>query len=310
LFGRPHFQSDIPRSLFLFGNAWKAIDRVKRSSVSTQIAGFCNAQCNLLEQRHSIGIQYAAHHQAIRDGNLMRNMPTIIKRLSYATMMIPNAIITLSTKWRLRPAFYDIDKICPQLRLLESNFARIKAEYDQLCQIYGTMPSYDYADPLQKRIAAPKHAGEKWSVFFLEAMGLKPQLNRNRCPELTGLLEQIPNVFQCCYSILDGGKSIPPHHSPYRGYLRYHLGIEIPHSMPPRMRVGSEWTQWQEGAGFLFDDTIEHEIINPGTSRRAVLIVDIARPMGWAGRLAHSSTSQLLKVTYARSLIRNASVFD
>jgi aspartyl/asparaginyl beta-hydroxylase (cupin superfamily) len=39
-------------------------------------------------------------------------------------------------------------------------------------------------------------------------------------------------LFQAFFSILDGGKSIPRHAAPYRGYLRYHLGLKVPKLLP------------------------------------------------------------------------------
>jgi Aspartyl/Asparaginyl beta-hydroxylase len=43
-------------------------------------------------------------------------------------------------------------------------------------------------------------------------------------------------------------------------------------------RVGSEVRRWEEGKGFAFNDTIEHEARNEGTGTRTVLIFNIWRP--------------------------------
>jgi aspartyl/asparaginyl beta-hydroxylase (cupin superfamily) len=85
---------------------------------------------------------------------------------------------------------------------------------------------------------------------------------------------------QAFFSILEGGKSIPTHASPYWGYLRYHLALEVPKEGPqPQMRVGGQWFTWEEGKGFLFDDSWDHELVNENPNLRSVLIVDVTRPM-------------------------------
>jgi len=43
-------------------------------------------------------------------------------------------------------------------------------------------------------------------------------------------------------------------------------------------RVGGETRYWRRGEAFLFDDTIEHEAMNPSDELRVVLIFDVWRP--------------------------------
>jgi aspartyl/asparaginyl beta-hydroxylase (cupin superfamily) len=43
-------------------------------------------------------------------------------------------------------------------------------------------------------------------------------------------------------------------------------------------RVGGETRPWIEGQALVFDDTIEHEAINPTAEDRAVLILDCWNP--------------------------------
>jgi ornithine lipid ester-linked acyl 2-hydroxylase len=45
------------------------------------------------------------------------------------------------------------------------------------------------------------------------------------------------------------------------------------------MRVGGQWFTWEEGKGFLFDDSWDHELVNENPNLRSVLIVDVTRPM-------------------------------
>src|SRR5215813_10642588 len=126
--------------------------------------------------------------------------------------------------------------------------------------------------------------GSNWRVFFFEAMGRKVRLNRRLCPKTSALIDSVPKVFQACFSILEPKKSVPAHCGLYNGYLRYHLGIEVPRATPPSIRIKDQHYTWQEGEGVLFDDTWSHEIKNECSEIRVVLIVDILRPMrGMAG---------------------------
>jgi aspartyl/asparaginyl beta-hydroxylase (cupin superfamily) len=136
-------------------------------------------------------------------------------------------------------------------------------------------------------------------------MGRKAKSNRQLCPNTAALIDGIPNVFQAFFSILEGGKSLPAHRSPYWGYLRYHLAIEVPDSGPtPRMRVNDRWLSWCEGKGMLFDDSWEHELINENPELRSVLIVDIARPANVPGRLVDGLTRFVMRHSYARWVLR------
>ena len=88
-------------------------------------------------------------------------------------------------------------------------------------------------------------------------------------------------LLSCSPSLLalDPGKSIPPHHAPYRGYLRFHLGLQVPAQDPPRLRVKDQHYTWKEGEAVLFDDSWQHEVSNVATEVRVVLVVDVMRPM-------------------------------
>jgi beta-hydroxylase len=81
------------------------------------------------------------------------------------------------------------------------------------------------------------------------------------------------------FSILRGPKHLAPHRGPYRGFLRYHLGLKVPDVESCWIRVGNETRHWVEGESLLFDDTFEHEAQNATNEDRVVLFVDIERPL-------------------------------
>ena len=55
-----------------------------------------------------------------------------------------------------------------------------------------------------------------------------------------------------------------------------HLPLVVPDGC--WFRVGAETRHWREGEAFVFDDTIEHEALNPTDQLRVVFIFDVWHP--------------------------------
>jgi aspartyl/asparaginyl beta-hydroxylase (cupin superfamily) len=233
-----------------------------------------------------------------------------MENVAYLLLRLPNALYRTSTPWpwRSRPVVYpDVGAICPQLQQLEVAYPAIKQEYLAIRDKLDRIPRYHEVDRLQYEISSSPSASKNWKVFFLDAMGRKATLHRQQCPTTAHVLDRIPGVVQAFFSILEGGKSIPTHSSPYWGYLRYHLALEVPKQGPqPRMRVANQWLVWEEGKGFLFDDSWDHELVNENPNLRSVLIVDIARPMGRLGRIVHAALLFIMGQTYGRWVLRRS----
>ena len=78
------------------------------------------------------------------------------------------------------------------------------------------------------------------------------------------------------FSLLAPNTAIPPHVGVSNARLVCHLPLIVPDGC--WFRVGSETRLWQKGEAFVFDDTIEHEALNPSDELRVVLIFDVWRP--------------------------------
>ncbi|MGA2539671.1 MAG: aspartyl/asparaginyl beta-hydroxylase domain-containing protein, partial [Terracidiphilus sp.] len=121
--------------------------------------------------------------------------------------------------------------------------------------------------------------GDQWKTFWFYSFGNKKKENCARCPETVRLLHRIPGMKSAMFSILAPRKHIPPHRGPYKGVLRYHLGLIIPGAEGScRIRVGNDVRCWKEGKSMIFDDSNEHEVWNDNDSYRVVLFVDFVRP--------------------------------
>ena len=100
------------------------------------------------------------------------------------------------------------------------------------------------------------------------------------CPRTAELVQQIPGMVTAMFSILSPHKHILAHRGPYKGVLRYHLGLIVPSDKEAcRIRVGDEIRHWEEGKSMVFDDTYEHEVWNDTDELRAVLFLDVLRPL-------------------------------
>ncbi len=168
----------------------------------------------------------------------------------------------------------------------------------------AAIPKYHEVDRMQQYISGQVDPDKDWKVFYLYAMGEKPKANRDRCPATSALLDRVPGLFQAFFSILDGGKSVPPHDGPYRGYLRYHLGLVVPENNPPTLRIKDQDYTWQEGRSILFDDSWRHEVINKSDGDRVVLIVDIRRPMPLPFASLNRFVELVMRMVYGRQILK------
>jgi aspartyl/asparaginyl beta-hydroxylase (cupin superfamily) len=117
-------------------------------------------------------------------------------------------------------------------------------------------------------------------------------------------------MIQAFFSILDPGKSVPEHEGPYLGYLRYHLGVCVPAKDPPKIIVNGQDYVWKEGEAVLFDDSWPHSVVNTSNELRAVLIVDVRRPLPFLPDLVNRLLTDVLgRHTYGRALARKAEAF-
>ncbi len=202
-----------------------------------------------------------------------------------------------------RPVFHDIDEVCPQLNALTAEYRKIQAEFDEVAA--EDLRPYHEVDPGEADISAAGDPGRQWNVFMLYVLGHRIENNLARCPVTDRLISSIPNLVQAFFSILDPHKSVPLHEGPYLGYLRYHLGLRVPAHRPPSIVVAGQPYVWREGEATMFDDSWPHEVINESDESRAVLIIDILRPLPAMPRAVNGFvTGVIARNTYGRSVAR------
>jgi aspartyl/asparaginyl beta-hydroxylase (cupin superfamily) len=121
-----------------------------------------------------------------------------------------------------------------------------------------------------------------WSTLYIYEKGGRSPTVGQYFPRTLGAVEKLdlPHITvrapSILFSRLSAGARIPPHHGVMNARLICHLPLIVPAGCG--FRVGGETRQWREGELLVFDDTVEHEAWNEGTSDRIILIFDVWRP--------------------------------
>ncbi|MDG4896516.1 aspartyl/asparaginyl beta-hydroxylase domain-containing protein [Mesorhizobium sp. WSM4976] len=141
-------------------------------------------------------------------------------------------------------------------------------------------PRFHEIMPEQADISA--NDGLDWRMFVLKAYDMTVPENLARMPVLSRLLAECPEVKSAAVSFLAPRKHIPPHRGPFRGIMRFHLGLVIPKQPDGRpatiMMINHEERRIADGECMLWDDTFEHEVMNNSDQPRVALLLDVWRP--------------------------------
>jgi len=160
-------------------------------------------------------------------------------------------------------------------------------------QAWHDPADFPWADPLRALIPALQGELERlleapdrfltyfanWTLYPLRFMGVRTP--GHPC-SLTEQLEALPELCgdhlwgDLTFSLLTPGAHLPAHCSADNLRIRCHAGLKVPAG--PWIRVGEERRAWREGELLAFDDSFEHEVGNPSSEVRAVLIADFWHP--------------------------------
>jgi len=190
----------------------------------------------------------------------------------------------------------DPRRLYPALALLEQNYRVIRKECLELMARPERIPHIRQSGGRYTKSGIHE---VDWRTFMLKS-GRFLEANCAHAPETTRLLRQIPGVATAFFSILGPGQHLRAHWGYYKGFLRYHLGLVIPDdnrdercwlrvnddpaAYDQRRRSVIEETPkyyWHEGEGVVFDDTCLHDAANESDRPRAVLFLDLIRPLPW-----------------------------
>ena len=171
--------------------------------------------------------------------------------------------------------FFELERF-PWVEQVEANWKVIREELERVLEDHSALPNFQDISKDQIEITDD----DRWKTFFLYGFGFKAPLGVEMCPRTAALMEQIPGMKTAMFSILSPRKHILDHRGPYKGVLRYHLGLIVPEDREAcRIRVGEDVRHWEEGRSMIFDDTFNHEVWNDTDETRVVLFVDVLRPL-------------------------------
>ena len=173
------------------------------------------------------------------------------------------------------PPFLEVEKVFPEARLLRDNWKVIQEEARTLLADVESIPKFHEVDRLQRFISAKDNVA--WRTFFFKGFNKWLPQNCALAPRTTELLRRLPLISTAMFSIIDGGKHIPPHVGFFKSVLRYHLALVVPDDAPVYIVVDGKEYHWREGEDVLFDDTYLHEVWNKSRERRVVLFCDVLR---------------------------------
>ncbi len=172
----------------------------------------------------------------------------------------------------------------PWLAQLEAATPAIRAEMEALLarREAERVPYIQYGEHQTLDQWRPLNHNPDWSAMHLLQNGQRIDANADHCPETMAVLARLPQPDipgtspNAMFSLLAPHTAIPAHVGVCNARLVCHLPLDVPAGC--WFRVGAETRLWHEGQAFVFDDTIEHEALNPTDQMRVVLIFDVWHP--------------------------------
>ncbi len=172
----------------------------------------------------------------------------------------------------------------PWLATLEAATEVLTSEFHAVAaaQAAELVPYIQYGDTVPLEQWKALNNNRDWTAIHLLERGRLVEVNARHCPQLMALLAGIPQPEipgagpNAMFSLLAPQTHIPPHTGITNTRLVCHLPLIAPSGC--WFRVGDVRKEWVTGKAWVFDDTIEHEAMNPTDQLRVVLILDIWHP--------------------------------
>ena len=172
----------------------------------------------------------------------------------------------------------------PWIEQVEAATDRILAEFQAVVNAERAElePYVQFQDHVPMDQWRPLNRNPSWTAIHLIQHGRLVEANAAHCPVTMELLAGLPQPEvpgaspNAMFSLLAPNTAIPPHVGISNTRLVCHLPLIVPEGC--WFRVGAETRHWEKGEAFVFDDTIEHEALNPTDQLRVVLIFDVWAP--------------------------------
>ena len=177
------------------------------------------------------------------------------------------------------PPILDADAYFPGAARFMSSWPAIRDEALALATRMQAIPRFHDIMPAQAEISA--NDGKDWRLFVLKVYGAEMGDNMAACPTLASIVSSTPDVLSATLSFLAPHKHIPRHRGPFRGVLRYQLGLSVPvdaEGQPAAvLSLNDQEYRIGDGEHLLWDDTYPHEVWNNSDQLRVALLLDVRR---------------------------------
>jgi aspartate beta-hydroxylase len=177
------------------------------------------------------------------------------------------------------PPVLDAAEHFPDVARFAGAWRAIRDEAMALAERVQAIPRFHEIMPEQTDISA--NDGRDWRMFILKAYGVENTRNMGACPTLASIVAEAPDVLSASLSFMAPGKHVPAHRGPFRGVIRFYLGLSVPKledgTPAALLKIDGEEYRIGDGQWLLWDDTYFHEVWNRGDTLRSVLLLDVWR---------------------------------
>lgn len=173
----------------------------------------------------------------------------------------------------------DAESYFPEARRFVDAWPQLHKEALRVAEDLGQVPRFHELMPEQAEISA--NDGRDWRILILKAYGTILPHNHARCPVLAEIVASVPDVLSAALSFLAPGKHVPEHRGPFRGVIRFYMGLSVPIAADGGsaavLTIDHHEHRIGDGECILWDDTFPHEVLNRGDRVRIALLLDIRR---------------------------------
>lgn len=177
------------------------------------------------------------------------------------------------------PPVLDLPQYFPAGAAFAASWQALRDEAAQVARRLHQVPRFH--DIMREQTEISANDGRDWRMFILKAYGVDVPQNIAACPTLARLVAESPDVLSASISFLAPRKYVPAHRGPFRGVLRFYLGLSVPRHADGRpaaaLRVNGVEHRIGDGDCMLWDDTFSHEVLNESDQVRSVLLLDVWR---------------------------------
>ncbi len=206
------------------------------------------------------------------------------RTLRFAGGLMPRVESLLGRLSRVGNSAFFSPTMFPWVRRIEAWYPAVRGELLNLFDSGVRVPGFEEISDDQRKLSNDRG----WKTFFLLGYGARFEENIALCPATWAAVRQVPGLTTAFFSILEPGKRLPMHRGPYKGVLRYHLGVLVPDDERLcGIEVAGQRRHWREGHSLIFDDSFPHSAWNLSDEVRVVLFIDFARPLPFPANLVN-----------------------